>query len=85
MRDGLAEDDDHKKWSSTDASGLGEIRYDDVPQTLTDGMTRKHMRTLKAGYSTRSIRVVPQQCLGGTPAIYIDALRIGWTHESVDN
>jgi hypothetical protein len=43
----------HKKWPSIQAGGLGEIWYDDVPQTLTDGMTRIHMRTLKAGYSAR--------------------------------
>jgi hypothetical protein len=79
----------HKKWSSTEAGGLVEIWYDDVPQTLTDRMTRKHMRTLKAGYSARMHQgIYRSNDIGGTAVIYLDGLRIGgrasrWTTESV--
>jgi hypothetical protein len=33
----------HKKWPSIQAGSLGEIWYDDVPQTRMDGMTRMHI------------------------------------------
>jgi hypothetical protein len=77
----------HKKWPSIQAGGLGEIWYDDVPAN-TDGWHDAHSHAhLEGGLlgPRASGYIYRSDAIGGTAVIYIDGLRSGWTHESVDN